>query len=131
MAIHVTMYPKFGVNIPEGSVCVTNSKYEGEANGGSNVFHDSGQRLPIILVWIFHPGAKESDDRFQVCSVPLGQLQQLCCHMMERNGFLLTQILWIIFVIGEQVIPTSKIGNRRSLLSPRVSRLVDESTGVC
>ena len=61
MTLHVTMYPKCGVNIPAESVCVINSKYEGEANGGSNVFHDSGQRLPIILVWIFHPDAKESD----------------------------------------------------------------------
>ena len=55
------MYPKCGVNIPAESVCVINSKYEGEANGGLNIFHESGQILTIILVWIFHLVAKESD----------------------------------------------------------------------
>ena len=60
MTLHVMMYPKCGVSIPAESVCVINLNYEGETNVGSNVFHESGQLLQIILVWIFHPGAKES-----------------------------------------------------------------------
>ena len=61
MTIYVTMYAKFGVNIPMESVCVINTKYEVGTNGVSNVFHDLGQILTIILVWIFHPWAKEID----------------------------------------------------------------------
>ena len=50
-----------------------------------------GKQYPIeALVW---PG-------------PIGLVHQICCHTMENNGALLIQLLWVIFVNDEHMIPS-------------------------
>ena len=65
------MYLKYGVNAPMERVHVIYNNYEGDTKGGANVYHEPGQIIKIILVWIFHPGAKEIYTQLKVWTVLL------------------------------------------------------------